>query len=570
MKHSMSNDDYKRLAIEKHGDLYDLSKTEYSGMRNHVLADCPIHGEFSIMAYDFAHKRGCPKCGIDNRSQQRINKQKKKKTRGKLTTEDFIKGAKEVFGDRYNYSKTDLSHRDKRGRVCIICPVHGEFWQNPYSHLHGHGCSKCGKKKGGSTQSLTTEEFIRKANEVHNFKYDYSLTEYHGCYAKVDIICPIHGKFTQSAYSHLNGHGCKQCAVDASAVNLASNTADFINKAKEIHGDNNDYTYVKYKNARTPVTIVCKKGHIYTQMPNKHLSGHSCPYCTNNISTQEKEIADYIKSLGFDVKTSDRKLLSDSKELDIIVPSKNIAIEFDGLYWHNEINKPDKNYHLNKTIECESKGLRLIHIFEDEWVDKKDIVKSRLNLILGGTFKKIYARNCVVKNIDSKACKDFLDKNHIQGGINSSTRYGLYFDGKLVSVMTFCKPRRNLGQGMSKNEYELLRFCNKLNTTVVGGASKLFKHFIKEVNPDSVITYADRRWNTGGVYEKMGFMFDHDSQPNYFYTIGQERHNRFGFRKDLLVKQGFDESKSEHEIMLERRIYRIYDCGAKVYKWFKK
>lgn len=565
----MSNDDYKQLVIEKHGDKYDLIKTLYKGMREHVIATCPIHGDFSIVAYDFVHKRGCSKCGVDKRFESRTET-KFKTRKNRLTTEYFINKGKEIFGDYYDYSETDLNIRDNKGRVKIICHKHGEFWQNPYSHLHGYGCARCGSEKGGNSQSLTTEQFIEKANKIHNFKYDYTPTVYKGCYNKVEIICPKHGKFIQAAYSHLNGHGCKECANETNSTMLLSNTEDFIKKSKLIHDNENDYRLVNYKDAKTPVTIICKNGHVYSQMPNKHLSGHSCPYCVNIISHQEKEIAKYIESLGFEIKTNDRKLLSDGKELDIYVPSKNIAIEFDGLYWHNEIRKPDKTYHLNKTIECSNNGIRLIHIFEDEWLYKKEIVKSRLNIILGIGVDKIFARKCEIKEVDSKVCKSFLEQNHIQGGINSSIRYGLYYGGELVSVMTFCKPRKNLGQNNNSGEYELLRFCNKLNTTVIGGASKLFNHFVNEYNPYIVITYADRRWNTGNVYENMGFEFTHFSEPNYYYIIGQQRYNRFNFRKDILIKQGFDSNKSEHEIMLERGIYRIYDCGCLCYKWINK
>lgn len=570
----MTNDEYKELVIKKHGNKYDLSTIQYESMKDKVTAICPIHGKFTINAYNFTHGSGCPKCGIEERATKRKNNFKntvnKKAKIGKLTTENFIKKAREIHGDKYDYSKTNLDKRDKKGRVCIICPKHGEFWQNPFSHLKGFGCSKCGKEKTAKTQTLTTEKFIEKAKKVHGDKYDYSNTIYKGCYNDVSIICPIHGEYSQQASVHLNGHGCPKCANEANSIVLLSNTEEFIKKAIIIHGDKNDYKLVDYKGAKTPVTIICEKGHIYTQMPNKHLSGHCCPYCTNNVSQQEKEIGIFIKELGFDIKTNNRNLLSETKELDIIIPSKQIAIEYDGLYWHNELKKQDKKYHLNKTIECNKKGIRLIHIFEDEWINKQEIVKSRLKAILGVTDNKIPARKCGIRKVERKECKEFLNKNHIQGSVNSSIKYGLYYNNELVSVMTFCKPRKNLGQEGNNNGYELLRFCNKLDTIVIGGASKLFKYFLKEYNPKSVISYADRRWNTGEVYEKMGFIFDHFSEPNYFYIIGQQRYNRFNYRKDLLVKQGFDKNKSEHQIMLERGIYRIYDCGTKVYKWSVK
>ena len=565
----MTNEEYKQLVIAKHGDKYDLSNVEYKGMRDYVTAICPIHGEFKINAYDFVNKRGCGKCGIEERSKITRGIKKEFKHRSKLTTEEFIRKAKEVHGDKYDYSKVE--YINNKTKVCIICPLHGEFWQNPFSHLKGHNCGKCGSKSTAKTQSYTTETFIEKAKEVHGDKYDYSSTCYKGCYEKVDIICPIHGKFSQKPSSHIYGHGCPQCANEYISSLIVSSTEEFIEKARKIHRfENNDYSKVIYKGAKIPVTIICENGHEYQQMPNKHLYGHGCPYCTKNISNPEKEITEFIKSFGLEVETSNRKILADAKEIDIIVPSKKLAIEYDGLHWHNEVRKPDKNFHLDKTIECTENGLRLIHIFEDEWVYKQNIVKSRLRSILGFNSNKIYARKCIIKEVDSKTCKKFLDINHLQGGINSSVRYGLYYNNELVSVMAFCKPRKNLGQNGEENEYELLRFCNKLDTTVIGAASKLFNHFVKEHNPTTVISYADRRWNTGQVYENMGFEFTHFSQPNYFYVIGQQRYNRFKYRKDVLIKEGYDPSKSEHEIMIERGIYRIYDCGCLCYKWFNK
>jgi hypothetical protein len=123
-----------------------------------------------------------------------------------------------------------------------------------------------------------------------------------------------------------------------------------------------------------------------------------------------------------------------------------------------------------------------------------------------------------------------------------------------------------LGRSSNENKYELLRFSNKLNTNVVGGASKLFNHFVKKYNPIEVISYADRRWSKGDLYDKLGFNFDHNSNPNYWYIIGKNRKHRFGYRKDILIKEGYDKNKTEHQIMLERGIYRIYDCGNILYK----
>ncbi len=247
----------------------------------------------------------------------------------------------------------------------------------------------------------------------------------------------------------------------------------------------------------------------------------------------------------------------------MLIPEYNLAIEFNGLYWHSEIYK-DKNYHLNKTQQCEAKKIKLIHIFEDEWLFKKDIVKSRLINILGLTPNKIYARKTIIKEISPKESKEFLDFNHIQGNVNAKIKLGLYYDNELVSIMTFGKGR--IIMGGNSNQYELLRFCNKLNTTVIGGADKLLKYFIKTYQPKEIISYADRRWSQGDLYEKLGFNFIHNSKPNYFYINQNIREYRFKYRKNILVKEGYDINKTERDIMLERKIYRIYDCGAKLYK----
>ena len=164
-----------------------------------------------------------------------------------------------------------------------------------------------------------------------------------------------------------------------------------------------------------------------------------------------------------------------------------------------------------------------------------------------------------------RLCKKFLDKNHIQGGVNSKIKLGLYYNDELVSLMTFGFLRKSMGTTSVDGSYELLRFCNKLDTSVIGAADKLLKHFVKTYKPKEIISYADKRWSQGDLYEKLGFNFTHDSKPNYWYIIGTNREYRYKYRKDVLVKEGYDSSKTEHHIMKSRGIYRIYDCGNKKY-----
>ena len=286
------------------------------------------------------------------------------------------------------------------------------------------------------------------------------------------------------------------------------------------------------------------------------------PFFRDNYGTSEmeKDLFDYIENNYKGEILKNKKNIISPLELDIYLPELNLAFEFNGLYWHNELNK-DIYYHLNKTEECEKIGIHLIHIYEDDWLYKQNIVKSRiLNLL--GLSEKIYARKCEIREInDNELIRNFLNKNHLQGFIGSKIKIGLFHNNELISLMIFGKFRVPLGQKSKENSYELLRFCNKLNTNVIGGASKLFKYFIKNYNPVEITSYADRSWSVGNLYEKLEFEFDHKTRPNYYYVIDGIRKHRFGFRKDKLIEMGEDKNKTEHQIMLEKNIFRIYDSG---------
>lgn len=294
-----------------------------------------------------------------------------------------------------------------------------------------------------------------------------------------------------------------------------------------------------------------------------------CTFCNPigsfSISGEEKNLRDFIKE------NYDKKIISNEKiilpyEIDIFLPDLKLAFEFNGLYWHSEIYK-NSNYHFNKTEECEKKGIKLIHIYEDDWLYKQNIVKSRILNLLGKS-EKIFARKCIVKEInDNEIIRNFLNNNHIQGYVGSKIKIGLFYNEELISIMTFGNLRKSMGQESKENTYEILRFCNKLNINVVGGASKLFNFFIKNYNPKEVISYADRSWSNGNLYTKLGFILEHKTKPNYYYIINGIRKYRFNFRKDKLVKKGYDSNKSEHEIMLEKEIFRIYDSGSFKFKY---
>lgn len=286
-----------------------------------------------------------------------------------------------------------------------------------------------------------------------------------------------------------------------------------------------------------------------------------CIKCSgiNKGSLKEQSLKDFVISLGFNI-VENRKLLG-KQEIDIFIPEKNIGIEFNGLFWHNDL-RVDKKYHIDKTVAARNNGIRLIHIFEDEWDHARPIVESRLRGILGKIDNRIYARKCEIKEISYKDEKQFLESTHMQGYAKSSVKLGLFHDGILVSVMTFAKA--NLAKGHRNSlAWELLRFSSIKNTVVVGAASRLFSYFIKTYSPVEVISYSDNRWNTGNTYKNIGFQPNGDTGIGYWYILGDKRIHRFNLRKT----KDDDQTKTEYENRLTQGYKRIWDCGHSKWIW---
>ena len=478
----------------------------------------------------------------------------------KVTTESIIQRFINKRGDEYDYSH--VIYKNMHTKVAIGCKIHGIFYQTPHNHLKGQGCPECSKKKVADGRRMSKEEFIRRAKEKHGNKYDYSKVEYVNTRTKVCIICPIHGEFWQTPDEHLR-YGCKQCSVEYIAQKRIENSSkNFEKRAGEIH--KYKYTYEKdtYKGIDNLITAYCPIHGKFTQIAHYHLSGYGCPKCGIRKSENEDKIYDFITSLGIKAEKHNRTIIKPN-EIDIFLPEKKIGIEYDGLIWHSEKYKINSQYHLDKTNKCKEQGVRLIHIFEDEFLEKENIVMSMISNILGVTKNRIFARECEIREVQSKDANIFFSENHIQGKCRAKIYLGLYYNNELVSMMSFNNPRQMKKYNSDyDNTWELIRFCNKVNTSVIGGESKLLKSFIVKVHPSKIITSVDKRWSNGNLYEKLGFIHTHDSKPNYFYVIGQHRENRFKYRKDEMVKRRFPSDKSEHEIMLENKIYRIYDCGT--------
>jgi len=331
--------------------------------------------------------------------------------------------------------------------------------------------------------------------------------------------------------------------------------------------------YFNTKEVKIKCKICQKISTSSTSYFNKKISAkqNPCLECSPPLyseSKSENELHDYIKEIYKEkIIVHDRKIC-EGKEIDFFLPELNIGFEFHGIWWHSEVFK-GKNGNLDKKNIIEKKGIKIYHIWEDNWILKKEITKSRISNALGMS-NRIYARKCSILQISPKDEREFLNSNHIQGYVPSKIKFGIYYNSELVSIMTFGSKRKSLGQKAKEGEYELLRFCNKLGYTVIGGASKLFNKFIEKYNPDSVISYQDNSWYTGNLYQNLGLHLIEKSKPNYYWCKSNIRYHRFNFRKDKLIKEGFDKNKTEDVIMTERGYYKLWDFGNLKWEYKKK
>jgi hypothetical protein len=286
-----------------------------------------------------------------------------------------------------------------------------------------------------------------------------------------------------------------------------------------------------------------------------------CPSCFEAAgSVGQSQIRDFLRELGCNVQVGFKTLIAPTEDV-IVLPDHRIAIEYNGLYWDSEI-KVGRNYYRDKTNACEAAGLQLIHIFESEWLVRRPIVESRLKALLGKS-RRVAARRCEIVRPSHREYAAFMEVNHIQGARNAKHIFALRHEGQFVAMMSFGKPRYD-----PHHEWEMLRYCSLVGVSVVGGAGRLLKAFEREVTPNGLVSYADRRWSTGGLYRTLGFTMKHASAPDYFYTKdGIRLESRLAYQKHKLGKlPTFDAALSEAENMQLAGYQRIFDSGSLVFE----
>jgi len=391
-------------------------------------------------------------------------------------------------------------------------------------------------------------KFVDKIQKTKNDRYGNKN------YNNIDKIKETLSTFTDGDWGLISGKYKK--------TNLNKYGVDNPMKSDVIRRSNfniaNHKDYIKYlfsgiskfycENCKSEFEI--KSDNYYKRFEN------NLPLCTicypidHHKSIAENEIYNYIKSIyDGDIITSYR----DGLEIDIFLPEINIGFEYNGLYWHSEDYK-HRDYHIEKTTYFDNKGIRIIHIWEDDWKNKQEILKSQIRNWIGKAQNRIFGRKCQIKFVDNNISKTFLDLNHIQGSDKSIVRIGLFHKDELVSIMTFDNFEGRIK--MKDGGWNLSRFCNKKSHVIIGGASKLFKFFKDNYKPSRIISYADRSWSKGGLYNELGFSVVNKSSPYYKYLIGGIRKHKSNFRKSNL-----NTNLSETTEMKNRNIPKIWDCG---------
>jgi G:T-mismatch repair DNA endonuclease (very short patch repair protein) len=380
-----------------HGETYDYSKVNYINNSTNVIIICKQHGEFKqVPSSHYNNGQGCPTCGRE-RTRQQLS----------LTTDDFIKKAQKIHGEIYDYSKVNYINNSMN--IIIICKDHGEFEQQPSNHLMGKGCQICGRERTRQQLSLTTDDFIENATKIHGEIYDYSKVNYINSTTKVNITCKSHGEFEQTPGHHLMGQGCQICGHERIRLHKLSNVEEFIEKAKQIHGNNYDYYKVKYINSTTKVIITCKEHSDFNIRPTNHIgSKQGCPECQLKKTYSKSQIQwlNFIQSYNnITIQHAENEgefVIPDTrykKRADGYCKETNTIYEFHGDYWHGnpkvflptEINKSTHTtfgelYQKTLERECYIKemGYNLVIMWEYDWlktIKSVRIIQKKYRLI---------------------------------------------------------------------------------------------------------------------------------------------------------------------------------------------
>lgn len=485
---------------------------------------------------------GCPKCSKNFMTQEKMDS---------------------ILGELHYTTNDKFTNIHKKMSFTCSC---GHTWSTKLGNIiyNKTRCPEC------LTISKRMDPTVAKEKFENILGNDYEIvSEYKRSKEKIKVLHKKCGNTYETTTMNIaRGRRCPYCFGDKLKTNEQFKKEVF-NLVKD------EYIVLgEYKRRDLPILMkhnIESCGKTFLTTPNHFLSLHTrCPF---HSSLEQKELYDFLlKNENKEIQYNNRKALGNGKELDIYIPDKNIAIEYTGLYWHSD-KRISKNYHLDKLKQSEKKGIRLITIFEDEWLEKRNIVEKKLLSILklNDNLKKIFARKCIIKEISIEEKNNFLNNNHIQGEDNSNIKLGLFYENKLISVMTFSKARAGIGHNLNKDGYyELSRFANDINYIVIGSFGKLLSYFEKNYKPKYLISYADLRWSdrNNNIYLKNNFKLKCTNKPNYWYCLGNIRYHRYSFRKTMIKERFpeiYDKALTEFQMMDKTKYNRVWDCGTLAY-----
>ena len=531
------------------GDL--VRKIKNGREYRYITVTCEKHGANLQQLAAVERQYACKQCAIESRAESNI-----------IPIEEFLRRAHKAHGDRYEYDHT--SYSGTSNSIRITCKKHGEFEQIAVTHTNGHGCPKCADEELGLKNTLSQGEFIERVVAVHGKTYNLSKVKYKKMSNKVAAVCPDHGEFKITAGYFANGQGCSGCKADYTSLRLTFPDETWLRKFKEAHGDKYSYGEITRETGTPRVKILCDTHGWFEQSCRSHSIGQGCPRCARNGTTKPQiEIFEFISQ---HVKAEMEVLFKDNsrRKHDIFIPSLNLAIEYHGLIWHSTRFLKDPRNDYKRHLAAEAFGVRTIHIYQDEWRFQREVVKRTL-LSAIGALPRVYARKTEVIEVAKNDAVEFFNSNHLQGAPSGGFHLGLVEDGELVACMSFSICRSVRGN-KDDRFWELNRYA--ATKTVVGGAGKLLKAFLKLDLCNKLISYSDTRLFSGNMYGQLGFTFDGVVAPDYRYITGGDntlRMHKSGFKRELLAKKfdNFDPNLSERDNCHNNGYYQVFDCGKK-------
>lgn len=483
----------------------------------------------------------------------------------KLTLEDFLARARTTHGERYDYSEVVYAGNQKP--VKIRCAEHGVFLQGPANHFAGKGCGACGTEKTAKSRRLDPSDFVARVRALHGGSVLLDdETAYGGWDERVSVGCPEHGRYMALPAVLLRGaRGCMACAIEVRGPERLTKE-EFVERATALHAGKYSYERAAYAGFARNLEISCSDHGTFFQTPCNHMQGKGCPRCSGSQSKPEVALLEWIKRTlpGVEIQERRRGVIP-PYELDIYIPSLQVAVEFNGLYWHSADKASDgefRNKHLQKLQLCQEAGVRLIQVREDRWADRPEVCKSVIASALRLPSRRENARSCKIVELASIDATDFLMRHHLDGNAKASVNLGLSLDDELLAVMTFAKPRF-----ASDADWELVRLASLPFVHVRGAASRLLAHF-RARHRGQVTSYCNLEYGSGGVYGAIGMKLVSQSRPGYVWVKnGQRAYSRYQTQKHKLsaLLPNFDPALSESENMFANGFRRYWDSGNLVF-----